>query len=207
MNRMLVSAAAGLAGGALGLVAMRYAMQGSKKALEAVRGGDDVQHQAGGSEVAEGEEPSHEDEYVSLTGFHAREGEPATGALARAVYERVTGRELDEEIEEAASEWVHRGYGEAVALGYALIASGRGWGVKGGVGYGFLLWLIGDELMVPLLGLAKKPTATSLDLHLPPLVAHLAYGAALGAVVDAAESWMLEEPASEWTDEPAIEHA
>lgn len=196
MNRFVVSAAAGLAGGALGLVAMRYAMQGTSKALEKLRRDDDgSRHQAGGSEIDAGAHGA-DDEYMSITGFHAREGETATGALARGVYERVTGRALDEEIEEAASEWVHRGYGEAVALGYALLAHGRGWGVKGGLAYGALLWLLGDELMVPLLGLAKKPTTYGLDGHVPPFVAHLAYGAALGAVVDAAEGW-LEEPSDE----------
>jgi hypothetical protein len=189
MNRFVVSAAAGLAGGALGLVAMRYAMQGSNKALEKLRGDVDGQHQAESSEsneVSSGE-PGHDDEYMSLTGFRAREGETATGALARVVYERVTGRELSEEAQAGASEWVHRGYGETVALGYALLATGRGWGITGGVAYGFLLWLLGDELMVPLLGLAKKPTEYPPETHVAPFLGHLAFGAALGAAVSSAE--------------------
>lgn len=182
MNRMVVSAAAGLAGGALGLVAMRFAMQGTKKALEKL--------DSSGEDGEDGDGREDGEEYISLTGFHAREGESATGALARVVYERATGHALDEEREETAGEWVHRGYGEAVGLTYAMLATGRGWGVKGGTLYGVLLWLLGDEVMVPLLGLSKKPTSYGLDGHLPALVGHLAYGAALGAVVDASEAWM-----------------
>lgn len=226
MNRIVVSAAAGLAGGALGLVAMRYAMQGTKKVMDKLEGAasdgqsdtqtdtqrepETEQNQAAGAEIERGAH-GHDDEYMSVTAFHAREGESATGALARGLYERATGRPFDEELEEAASKWVHRGYGEAMALAYALLASGRGWGVKGGLVYGTLLWLLGDEIMVPLLGLAKKPTAYGLEGHVPAFVAHLAYGAALGAVVDAAEAWTHEAAeheavAHEPLEPVAVEH-
>lgn len=185
MNRTLVSAAAGVAGGALGLWAMKHAMQGTHKLLK--KRSDDEEDGGVRADNSVSDESDGASAYMSITGFHAREDEAATGALARGVYERVTGREMDEELEERLSNWVHRGYGEMMGVVYALLASGRHYGVRGGAFFGFLLWAFGDELMVPLLGLSKKPTALPADMHVAPLVAHLAYGAALGAVVQASD--------------------
>lgn len=178
-KKYLTAALAGIAGGAAGLFVMKYAMQGTLAAMKrtGMTSDEDDGQRAEGSE-------SDGSQFMSITGFEAREGEPATGALARMVYERVKGEDLDEDLEESLSNWVHRGYGETMGLAYALAASGRGYGVKGGVLFGLLLFLLGDEVMVPLLGLSKKPTVLPAEMHVPALAAHLAYGAALGAVVD-----------------------
>lgn len=48
----------------------------------------------------------------------------------------------------------------------------------GGLASGTGLWLLADELVVPLLSLAKGPTATPLPEHTHSLGAHLAYGVA-----------------------------
>ncbi len=184
MNAFVRSAAAGIVGGACGLLAMKYAMQGSQKLIDRMKPDDDEQADTSGAELqADGSD------YISISGFHADEGESATGALARVVYERVRGRTLDDERRERLGNWVHRGYGGVMATAYSLFAFGRGFGVRGGTLYGAALWAVGDELMVPLLGLAKKPTAYPPAVHLSALAGHLAFGAALGGVVTAAERW------------------
>ena len=48
-----------------------------------------------------------------------------------------------------------------------------------GLVYATGLWLVGDELVVPLLGLQSGPTAASLVQHFNRLAAHLIYGAVL----------------------------
>jgi putative membrane protein len=50
-----------------------------------------------------------------------------------------------------------------------------------GLGYGAAVWLMGDELVVPVLGLARGPRAYPLRTHLRALFAHLVYGATLDA--------------------------
>lgn len=181
-KKYLTAALAGIAGGAAGLFVMKYAMQATQAVMEKTgmtSDEDDGEHSD--------ESESDDSQFMSITGFQAREGEPATGALARMVYERVKGEDLDQDLEERLSNWVHRGYGETVGLAYALVASGRGYGVKGGVLFGLLLFVFGDEVLVPLLGLSKKPTVLPAEMHVPGLAAHLAYGAALGAVVEGAD--------------------
>jgi hypothetical protein len=42
--------------------------------------------------------------------------------------------------------------------------------------FGIVLWLFGDKLIVPLLGLQKGPTSVTLVDHSNRLSAHLAYG-------------------------------
>lgn len=182
-SSILKAAAFGLAGGAAGLVAMRYAMQAASRLMP--EGADE-------EEAGEGSSASDDAASWSLVGMQRREGEAATGTVGRIVYEKALGREPSKELVEKMSNWVHWGYGESAATAYALAARGRG-GPGVGAGYGFLLWLIGDELMVPLLGLSEKPTASRLSEHVPPLVAHLAFGTALGATVKALSKALPEE--------------
>jgi hypothetical protein len=164
----------GVAGGVAGLVAMRYAMQATRRLMP--KGGDE--------EYAGNGEGSSEDDSWALFGMQRREGESATGAVGRIAYEKLLRREPSEELVQKMSNWVHWGHGETMAVLYGLMAARRGGPLKG-TAFGLLLWLFGDELIVPLLGLSRKPTSTPLSQHLPPLVAHLAYGGAVGATVRA----------------------
>jgi hypothetical protein len=45
----------------------------------------------------------------------------------------------------------------------------------------FVLGALGDELMMPLLGLADGPTAYPVELHAYGLGAHIVYGLAMAA--------------------------
>ena len=51
-------------------------------------------------------------------------------------------------------------------------------GVAAGLGlpFGFALWLLGDEVAVPALGLAKPPLEYPPEVHADALAAHFMYG-------------------------------
>ncbi len=51
----------------------------------------------------------------------------------------------------------------------------------GGALFGAGLWLLGDELAVPLLGLSDRPTSYPVTSHLQSLAQHLGFGVATAA--------------------------
>src|SRR5437764_931818 len=77
------------------------------------------------------------------------------------------------------------GSGLAVASLYGAIRGGRDRGIPravlGGALFGAGLWLLGDELAVPLLGLSDKPTTYPVKSHLQSLAQHLGFGVATAA--------------------------
>jgi hypothetical protein len=122
---------------------------------------------------------------MSPLGLRHLPDEAATAALARIAYQRVAHRPPPDRLKPVLSWAVHIGYGLLVAaLAGVLRASGRRGGhttqgaVVSGALFGLGLWLLGDELAVPLLGLADKPTAYHPSQHAQSLVEHLAYGVA-----------------------------
>jgi uncharacterized membrane protein YagU involved in acid resistance len=60
----------------------------------------------------------------------------------------------------------------------------------GGGIFGAGLWLIGDELIVPLLGVQRGPTAVSFTQHLNRLGAHLFYGWSTAAITRALSKFL-----------------
>lgn len=114
---------------------------------------------------------------VSLVGHPRKEGEPSTVAVGRIAYEKIKGREPSWERGGQLGKAVHWGYGMAVGGIYGLLEPKvREHDLAAGMGYGTALWLLGDELAVPLLGLAEGPTAHPPRVHLEALGAHLVYG-------------------------------
>lgn len=113
---------------------------------------------------------------ISVVGQNHAEGETSTEAMGRMVYKMVTGKApRAKESQTLLSYLVHYAYGMFQG---GLYGAFRGQGpalLKGGV-WGALLWLVGDEFIVPLLGLQKGPTAVSRADHLNRLGAHLSYG-------------------------------
>ena len=121
-------------------------------------------------------------EDISLVGRTNKKDEPATVAVGRIAYERLRGRRPTRQKGAQLGKAVHWGYGLAMGGLWGLlerrIAEGD---LKAGLGYGAALWLLGDELAVPLLGLAKGPTAHPPRVHAQALGAHLVYGLTTGA--------------------------
>ncbi|HUG42024.1 MAG TPA: hypothetical protein VMM12_16265 [Longimicrobiales bacterium] len=123
---------------------------------------------------------------ISLVGQQAREEEPATEAVGRMGYEALTGHDPDAETLHRLGQAVHWGYGVLLGGLYgAMREEADGPDFVGGLGYGTAAWVLGDELMVPLLGLAEGPTAHAWTVHARALGAHLVYGAATSSATHA----------------------
>jgi hypothetical protein len=128
----------------------------------------------------------------SAVGRHHGPEESATEALGRMFYENLVGRAPSPGAQHKLSWAVHIGYGLLVASLYGAVRGGRDRGVArcviSGALFGAGLWLIGDELVVPLVGLSDKPATYPVTSHLQSLAQHLGFGvataAATGALLD-----------------------
>lgn len=103
--------------------------------------------------------------------------ENATVKTAERISQRVLHRDLTETEKKIAGPAVHYAYGSLIGALYGGMAellpiTGAGLGMP----FGFALWLLGDEIAVPALGLAKKPTEYPPEVHADALAAHLMYG-------------------------------
>jgi hypothetical protein len=165
---------AGAAGGVVGLAAMRLYWQGAKV----------LTHEDPRSLTSEG--PPHTLDDIAVTEDHRKKGESSTQAVGRILYEAMKGETPSEELQERLGLAVHRAYGLSTATLFQLVRSlARRRGLEDGLVFGTALWLLGDELMVPLLGLAKGPTAFQIEQHLHRLGVHLVFGVTVASVARA----------------------
>jgi hypothetical protein len=105
--------------------------------------------------------------------------EPATAKLARRIARTVLGRELRDDEIKIAGPLVHYGYGTLAGGLYGLMAEVSPAATKGtGSAYATALWLFGDEIAVPKLGLSKPPSNQPAKVHAKALAAHMVYGVA-----------------------------
>lgn len=168
-NETWKDVALGAAGGAVGVLAMTLYW----KTATAIRGAD--------PRSLSREEPDALDE-IGVAGQLHQEGEPSTAAAGRVIHEAATGEEPGAERKRKLSNAVHWGYGVAMGTAYALLRRrARVPDAEGGLALGAMLWAVGDELAVPLLGLSRGPTAYPVAQHAHRLGAHLAYGLAVAA--------------------------
>jgi hypothetical protein len=163
----------GVLGGAVGLMAMGWYWEKAAPIIQ--------------RQVDENQEDTQEkaERYndISIFGRQYREDETAPDALGRIVYTRVAGNEPKaKETKRLLSNLVHWVYGLAQGGVYGANRGKVGvFDVNGGVLFGTALWLFGDEIAVPLLGLQQGPGGTTLRQHINRLGAHWAYG--LGTAV------------------------
>lgn len=116
---------------------------------------------------------------IALLGTHHKEGESSTAALARLGYEAIEHKEPPQTQKDQLSQLVHWTYGAAQGAIYDAVARrlpGPKWAK--GLTYGGAMWLLGDELAVPALGLAEGPRKYPARQHVHRLGSHLAYGLA-----------------------------
>lgn len=128
---------------------------------------------------------------MSLIGPHHRDDESPSDAVGRIGYEKLLHREPSDKAKQALSWSVHLGYGLAMAGLFGALRANRRRPrrlLRDGAIFGALLWLVVDELAVPLLGLADKPTQYHPTQHLQSLTAHLGYGVATAAAARAART-------------------
>ena len=171
MQDTLKALALGALGGAAGTLAMRLYWS----AATALTGRD--------PRALTTDDTPHALDDISVTGTQHEEGEGSTAAAGRMAYETAAGEEPSSETKEALSYTVPWGYGLAMG-GLDGLVRGRtdGADAAGGLVFGTAVWLLGDELMVSLLGLAKGPTAFPPAQHAHRLGAHAAYGLTTAAV-------------------------
>ena len=102
--------------------------------------------------------------------------EPAV-ATAQAVSRKLFEHELSPDEKRIAGPAMHYAYGSLVGALYGGVAElfpsvGAGFGLP----FGAALWLLGDEIAVPALGLGKGPTEVAPDKHADALASHFCYG-------------------------------
>lgn len=157
-------AAAGLAGGLAGAWAMTVFQSGWSKASDKLKSGE---HLPENRRREREQEPDSEDATMK-----------AAARLAS-----LAGRELTYEQKQKAGPLVHYVFGSSMGVLYGVSgelapAARTGFGTLFGTG----VFLGGDEVAVPALGLSKKPTAYPLSTHLYGLASHLVYGLTTEAV-------------------------
>jgi hypothetical protein len=162
----------GAVGGAVGVIAMRYYW----KAASALAGGDPRKQSQGAPETDVLDS-------ISVIGQHHEEGESSTAAIGRIGYQLITGKEPEsQETRTTLSYLVHWLLSMFMGGVYGAIRGPASMpDVQGGLALGVGLWLFGDELAFPLLGLTKGPTAYPVAVHVHGFGAHLPYGLATAA--------------------------
>ena len=159
----------GTLGGVAGVLAMSYYWQ----VASALSGGDPRKASK------PNDEPQPLDS-ISLIGTNHEEGESSTAAMGRIAYQVITGKEpRTQETRTVLSYLVHWLISMfASGLYGAVRGKGHLLDVSGGAAMGTSLWLLGDEVAMPLLGLTDGPTAYPPVLHLHAFGAHIVYGVA-----------------------------
>ncbi len=103
--------------------------------------------------------------------------EPATIKAAQIVSEKILGHQLAKDEKEMAGDAVHYATGATSGAIYGVAAElAPEVTVGAGIPFGTAVWLVVDEGAVPLLGLAKAPTAYPLSTHIYALASHFVYG-------------------------------
>jgi len=117
-----------------------------------------------------------------------RPGPPFQIAAAKTL--RLLGIDADEQATERLGLAFHYGLAIGWAPTYALLRRRTTLGpLNAGLASGAAMWLVADEAMTPALGFSAPNRAYPLSTHLRALIAHLAFGVAVGAVTETA--WRL----------------
>jgi putative membrane protein len=113
----------------------------------------------------------------STGGQDTKEQDDATVEVAKVISEEVLGHELQESEKEPAGAVVHYAFGTVSGGLYGALAElAPEVTVAGGMPFGAAVWLIADEVTVPLLGLSKGPTEYPMSTHIYSLASHVVYG-------------------------------
>jgi putative membrane protein len=108
------------------------------------------------------------------------EGGDATVKTAQLISTRLLDHDLTDDEKKIAGPAVHYGYGTLVGGLYGFLAEIVPFvGIGLGIPYATLLWLGGDEVAVPQLGLGKPITETKPSEHASALASHFVYGVTL----------------------------
>jgi putative membrane protein len=103
--------------------------------------------------------------------------EPASMQAASSVSEAVTGRPLTRTGKRVGGSAVHYVFGACTGAFYGALAEIRPTAAAAaGLPFGAAVWLIADEMGVPLAGFSGPPTEYPIARHASALGSHLAFG-------------------------------
>lgn len=163
-----------VAGLAAGLVAS-WTMNQFQAAWSRASAGFEKPHGAQSMQPSEG--PNPEELPKSHSSEQKEDQEDATVKTARAISEGIFGHELTKSEKKPAGAAVHYAFGTVTGGLYGAMAEVAPQVTTGaGLPFGAVFWLTADEVAVPLLGLAKRPSAYPLSTHAYALASHLVYG-------------------------------
>jgi hypothetical protein len=157
--------AAGLLAGAAASWVMNQFQQ-----VRAINPPQRPENRGGAAGGAEAQSHAQEGEEGEDKGLHQSDNldENATVKTAERISQQVLHRNLTESEKQIAAPAVHyAGMAELLPITSAGL----------GLPFGFALWVLGDEIAVPALGLGKQPTEYSPEVHADALAAHFMYGA------------------------------
>ena len=152
----------GLMAGALGGLAGTLAMNEAQRAWTRVVDGEAPDSGAGKHDARDWQERSE----------HQNSNELAAQALAR----RMLRRPLTKDELRVAAPLTHFLFGAALGALYGIYAERRR--TSSGIGFGTTVWLLADEIAMPLLGLSAPTTRRPVEMHLQSFVSHLVFGTA-----------------------------
>jgi uncharacterized membrane protein YagU involved in acid resistance len=161
---------AGLIGGLVASWTMDQFQSAWSKLSERMKESNKESHQRGDGQIG-GQDKQQ---------LSADEQDPATVKAASIIAEEVFDRRLAKDEKEVAGEAVHYSFGLAAGGLYGAAAEVMPPVTTcAGMLFGSALWLVADEIAVPLMGLSKPPTKYPLSTHAYALASHLVYGLAL----------------------------
>lgn len=111
------------------------------------------------------------------------EGQNSNELVAQAVATTIAGRRLTRDELTIAAPLVHYSFGAAIGAIYgSLIHANREDPWRRGSTFGAAVWLMADEVAMPLLRLSRPTTERSPEKHLQSFVAHIVFGVVSEAV-------------------------
>jgi putative membrane protein len=170
----------GILAGAIGGLAGTWAMSEAQRAWTCAVEGEAPESAAGKHDARDWQERQE----------HQNSNEIAAQVLAT----HVIGRPLDRRELGVAAAAVHYTFGAVVGALYGAYTEHlRHRGAGTGIALGTTVWLVADEIAMPLLGLSRPTTRRSVEMHLQSLAAHLVYGC-IAAMTQRAVSAQFDQP-------------
>ena len=105
------------------------------------------------------------------------EGQNSNELAAQAIATRLLRRRLTDEELRVAAPLIHFLFGAAVGALYGVYAEDRRRQMSG-VGFGTTVWLLADEIAMPLLKLSAPTTRRPVEMHLQSFASHVVFGTA-----------------------------
>ena len=103
------------------------------------------------------------------------EGQNSNEIAAQAIAGAVIGRRLQGDALAAGAALVHYSFGAAAGALYGAFAA-RHPRQASGIGFGLIVWLLADEIAMPLLGLSQSTARRPAEKRIQSIAAHLVFG-------------------------------